>query len=375
MISFIISIIIFALILGLLVIIHELGHFLAAKKAGIKVEEFGFGLPPKLKGIKKGETEYTINWLPMGGFVRLLGEDADKESKDPRSFANKPPRVKAAVILAGVGMNLVLAVAFYTVILAFSGFKTDFNLVIDQRFPFGHETKSVYVGQVAKGSPAESAGLQFADKVLKINNQSISSPEDLQKIIDQNKGKEIPFEVQNINTKETRNLTLTPRINPPVGEGPIGVALGTVATIEYSSIPEKILSGALHSVNVVVYSFNVTSSLISYSVQSGNIQPVAEGVSGPVGILGVVNTLVSSGDQGWKKIVELVPLISLSLAIFNVLPIPALDGGRLFFVVIELVTRKRVNPTVEKWIHSVGLLVLIALFLLVTYSDILKIFS
>ena len=132
MINFIFSLIIFAVILGILVLIHELGHFLAAKKAGIKVEEFGFGLPPKIKGFKRGETEYTLNWLPMGGFVKLLGEDDDEASKDPRSFANKPPSVKALVILAGVLMNLVLAIVLYTIILGFNSFKADFNLVIDQ---------------------------------------------------------------------------------------------------------------------------------------------------------------------------------------------------------------------------------------------------
>lgn len=376
MLSFVISLIIFTLLLGILVFIHELGHFLAAKKAGIKVEEFGFGIPPKIKGFRRGETEYTLNWLPMGGFVRLLGEDDTSDSKNPRSFAHKPPRVKAAVILAGVGMNLALAIILYTVILAFSGFKNDFNLIIDQRFPFGHQENAVFFTYLAPSSPAEKAGLKFADKILTINNQKVGSVVELQKIVDANKGKSIPVAVENINSKEKRVVNLEPRVDPPAGEGPLGVSLGVVATVDYnSSIPEKILSGTLHSANIVVYSYNVMAHFISMSVQSNSLQPVSQTVSGPVGVFNVVNLLIGSGTEGWAKLIELLPLISLSLAVFNVLPIPAMDGGRLFFVLIELFTRRRVNPNLEKWVHSIGMVFLIALFLLITYSDVLKIFS
>ena len=374
MINFIFSLIIFAVILGILVLIHELGHFLAAKKAGIKVEEFGFGLPPKIKGFKRGETEYTLNWLPMGGFVKLLGEDDDEASKDPRSFANKPPSVKALVILAGVLMNLVLAIVLYTIILGFNSFKADFNLIIDQKFPFGHQTNSVFIGNITPGSAAESGGLKFADKVLSIDGERIDSREELQAIINTKKGQETTFEVENINSKEKRTLKVTPKKDLKEGEKPLGVSLGVVATVDYNRLSEKVLAGALHSINVANYSFAVTSELVRESLRTKQIEPVAQGVSGPVGILNVVNLLVTS-DGGILKIIELLPLISLSLAIFNVLPIPALDGGRLFFVLIELVSRKRVNPKLEKWVHSVGLIVLIGLFLLITYSDILKIFS
>ncbi len=374
MITFLISILLFVLILGVLVLVHELGHFLAAKKAGIKVEEFGFGIPPKMFGINRGETEYTINWLPMGGFVRLLGEDDSKMSKDPRSFANKKPSIKALVILAGVLMNLALAVVVYTFILGFNSFKADFNLIIDQKFPFGHQVNSVFVGYVEPGSAAEIGNLKFGDKVLRIDSESIDNRAELQKIVEEKKGQKTVFDVENINTKEKRSLEITPKKDLKEGERPLGVVLGTVATVEYNRASEKILSGVLHSINVADYSFAVTGQLISRAVETKKVDELAQGVSGPVGILGVVDTLVKS-DQGIFKVIELVPLISLSLAIFNVLPIPALDGGRLFFVLIELVTRRRVNPKVEKWIHSIGLLVLIGLFLLVTYSDILKIFS
>jgi regulator of sigma E protease len=373
MITLVISIVIFAFILGLLVFIHELGHFLAAKRAGIKVEEFGFGLPPKIKGWKRGETEYTINWLPMGGFVRLLGEDSEENSKDPRSFANKPPSVKALVILAGVLMNLALAVVIYTFILGFNSWKADFNLIIDQKFPFGTQQNSVFIAGIEPESPAETSGLEFADKVLTINSEPIDSREELRSLVDANKGKTLAVEVENLNTKERETLSMTPRENPPPGSGALGVSLGEVATVSYLSFPERVLSGVLHSLNVTTYSFAVTSELVKASVETGDIAPVAQGVSGPVGILGVVNALVGS-EGGLVKVIELLPLISLSLAIFNVLPIPALDGGRLFFVLIELVTRRKVSPKVERWVHSVGLMVLIGLFLLITYSDILKIF-
>lgn len=374
MISFAISIVIFALILGILVFVHELGHFLAAKKAGIKVEEFGFGLPPKIKGFRRGETEYTLNWLPMGGFVRLLGEDDDSKGKDPRSFANKPASVRAGVILAGVLMNLALAVVVYTAILGFNGFKADFNLIIDQKFPFGHQVNSVFIGYINPGSAAENGGLEFADKVLSIDGQNIDSREKLQKLVDEKKGQQTAFVVENINTKEKRTLQITPKKDLKDGERPLGVSLGVVATVEYNKLSEKILSGALHSINVANYSFAATGDLIQRAVKTKQVSELSQGVSGPVGILGVVNTLVTS-QGGIFKVLELLPLISLSLAIFNILPIPALDGGRLFFVLIELFTRKKVNPTFEKWVHSVGLIVLIGLFLLITYSDILKIFS
>lgn len=371
------TIIIFVLTLLSLVLIHEFGHFIMAKKFGIKVLEFGFGIPPKIFGKKFNETEYSLNWLPIGGFVRLLGEDEiDKQIlRNPRSFAAQNVGKRIIVVVAGVVMNFLLAFLLFYIFLAGQDFKI--TLPYNGQYNFVGATQEVesfvLIGDVAKDSPAQSAGIKSGDRVLSLNGESITSSNQLVEKTKALAGQEIELKLQD-QEKTERLVRLTPRKNPPIGEGAIGIAFGSmnIATISYDTSLQKLFSGPIHSYNLAAYSFISLGDLVGKSWQQQSAKPISTAVAGPVGITNIANQILTSGQNPFIPYLGFMGLISLNLAVFNLLPIPALDGGRLFFLVIEALTRKRVHPVFEKWVHTVGMAALLLLSLLITASDIKK---
>lgn len=379
------NILVFIITLLILVILHELGHFLVAKKFAIKVLEFGFGIPPKIFGKKIGETIYSLNWLPFGGFVRLLGEDADeikdekekvsKETWKKRSFAAQNVWKRIAVVVAGVVMNLSLAWALFYVVLASQGFSAQVPLFYPFKFVGVNQTQEelILVEDVAENSPAAKSGIKKNERVLALNGKELKSSKDLVEETKLNAGKKITLTISDPEKISKRDVEVTPREAPPKGEGALGVRLGSfpVATLSYEEPLQKVLSGPIHSYNLASYSFNILGKLIAVSISSNNIQPVSGAVSGPVGITSMVGDILSIKNPIIPYL-NFLALLSLNLAIFNVLPIPGLDGGRLFFLSIEAVTRKRTHATLERYAHTIGFAVLMALALLITFSDINK---
>lgn len=380
----IVTIIIFILTLLFLVVIHELGHFLMAKKFGIKVEEFGFGIPPRAWGKKIGETLVSINWLPLGGFVKLLGEDlpAGRQVKlileNKRSFASQAVWKRIIVVVAGVAMNFLLAFILFYFILFFQGFKVSLPLLIDHQFAgVSQENQiNVFVADISKDSPAEKAGLKQGEIIASVNGEQITKSNDLITKSKNLLGQEIKLVVFDSEKITSREVIIIPRKNPPIGEGPLGVALAQVgvANLEYSTNSQKILSGPVHSWNLIAYSGKILGNLIGSSIQTKNLEPVSHSVAGPVGITSTVNTILTESVNPFMAYVNFIALLSLNLAVMNVLPFPALDGGRLFFLLIEAVTRKKVHAGLEKCIHTIGMAILLTLMLLVTFSDIKKFF-
>lgn len=365
------TIIIFILILSILVMIHELGHFIMAKRAGIGVEEFGFGLPPRIWGKKHKGTIYSINWLPFGGFVKLVGEDAtDRDYDAKNSFHSKSLPARITVVLAGVFMNFVLAVVLFYVLLFSLGFKSSLPAFFEHKFRFVNQTIQVLVSDVSEGTAAKNAGLQPGDSIIDVGGEPINSIDGLQKIVRSNEGKKLNFTLENAINNQRRQVEITPTFNTEINAPAIGVGLGELVVLNYETFFQKMFAGFIHSYNLTSYSLNVFGRLIGYAIQTGDFTPVSEGISGPVGIAQITGQAVA---LGWQPVVQLVALLSLNLAIMNVLPIPALDGGRFLFLLVETVTRKKVYPVVEKWVHTIGFVVLIGLILLVTYNDILKI--
>jgi len=371
------SIIIFILTLLILVLIHEFGHFLMAKRFGIKVLEFGFGIPPKILGKKFGETEYSLNALPIGGFVRLLGEDeADQKMLEShRSFAYQHVYKRMVVVLAGVVMNFLLANLVFYIFLAGQNFKiilpynNQYNFVgVNQKVE-----SFVLIGEVAKGSPAQSVGIKVGERVVSLNGENIVSSNQLVEKTKALAGQEIEIKLLD-QDKTDRLVRLTPRKNPPSGEGAIGIAFGSmdIATISYETPLQKLFSGPIHSYNLVAYSVVSLGDLIGKSWQQQSVGPISGAVAGPVGITNIANQILTSEKNSFIPYLGFIGLISLNLAVFNFLPIPALDGGRLFFLIIEAVTGKRVHPVFEKWVHTVGMAALLLLSLLITVSDIKK---
>ncbi len=374
-----ITILVFIITLLILVVLHEFGHFFAAKRFGIKVLEFGFGIPPRIFGKKYGETLVSLNWLPFGGFVRLLGEDeVDQEVLDnKRSFAAQNVWKRIVVVVAGVFMNLLLAWVLFWIILAFSGFKAEIPVAPNTSPQFiGANTSKenlIIIGNIAKGSPAEKAGIKAGDRVIALNDNFIKNRDELVTETRAKAGQVVKLTLSDIDKTNYKNVEVTPRQNPPKGEGALGVGIESqeLVTLEYRSTLQKILSGPVHSLNLITYSYQVLASLISTSVAEKDFSPVSQTVAGPVGITSLLGYILDIKDPIIPYLTFLA-MLSLNLAVINVLPFPGLDGGRLLFLVIEAITRKKVNATVEKYVHTVGLVVLIGLIILVTISDIRK---
>lgn len=389
------TLLLFLVILSVLVLIHEAGHFFVARRFGIKVEEFGFGFPPRVFGVKKGETLYSINALPFGGFVKLYGEDEagmgkiggkqvsglnDKDSK--RAYFSKPAWQRALVVFAGVVMNTLLAFVIFYLFLLISNFKTTLPLLTDHRFTnvnqqnFNDNPDDVVVSIVSPNSPAGGLGMNTPAIITEVDGQKVEDREQFVAYINENKGNEIHLSWKEIETGATKSQSVTPRKNPPKNEGSLGVAFIPITVLSYESLGQQALSGISYSYDLLTYTFSVMGMLISTSIETGDARPVGEGVSGPIGIFSVVGEILKLEDfrEMTLALLNLTGALSISLAFFNVLPIPALDGGRLFFIIVEMVTRKRVNQRFEAIAHAVGLFVLLGLLMLITVFDISKFF-
>jgi regulator of sigma E protease len=375
-----------------LVIIHEAGHFFVARKFGIKVEEFGFGFPPRIFGIKKGETIYSLNWLPIGGFVKLYGEDEagagkvslaklKQKTKDRnRAFFAKSPWQRATVIIAGVVMNAVLAAIIFYVFLGISGFKTDLPLLTNYKFIGANQTivQEVVISAVVKNSPAEKQGLKPLSKVISVNGKKITDSQNFINIVNVNKGKQIEIAWSNLQTNEIHKTKIIPRISVPKNEGPLGVGLFSLSTVilNYQTPVQKVFSGIVHPINLMGYNLKVMAELVKVSVQKKTTAPLSEGISGPVGIASITGSILEIQNLKEKilGLLNLAGILSISLAFFNILPIPALDGGRLFFILIEAFTGRKVNARFESMTHTIGMMILLALMALITFKDIGKLF-
>jgi len=391
------TLITFLLILSILVLIHEAGHYFVAKKLGIKVEEFGFGFPltPSIFSIKRGETVYSFYPLLIGGFVKLYGEDEagagrisapkKEESKDKedekRAFFARPIGQRAAVILAGVIMNTLLAIAVFYTYLFISNFKTALPLIGNHHFFAVDQTvkTEIVISDVVKNSPAGQAGVTPFSRIIAVNGEKVKNIDAFLKTVKENRGKLIVLEWQDVKTQKISKATMTPRMNPPKNEGALGVSFypSETVTLAYDTPAQKLLSGFTHPANLMVYNFDILGSLIGISVKEKSVEPVSQGVSGPVGIYSVVGTIVNIPNVKERvlQLLNLIGLLSISLAFFNVLPIPGLDGGRLFFIIIEAVSGKKVNAKVEGYAHAIGMAFLILLILLITFKDISQFFK
>lgn len=354
----IVTIIVFILMLALLVLVHEFGHFIAAKKNGVLVEEFGIGFPPRVWGIKWGETLYSINLLPIGGFVKLFGEEYHEDDKnaDPklrnRAFINKKPIQKIVVIVAGIIGNFLLA----WVLISF---------LFTQGVPT--PTNNVVVESVQANSPAAVAGIQKNNIITALTAQGathkLTSSDDLVALSKKYAGNMVIFTIT-ANGKE-HNLMITPRKNPPAGQGPLGVVITSFIEKRYTWYQAPFF-GLAESFNIT---YRIVAELSKTLVKFVSFQKTQVDVSGPIGIAQYTGQAIKFGKNA---VLELVALLSLNLAVINILPFPALDGGRLMFVLYEWVSKRRVNKIVERNVNIAGMAMLLTLAALITVHDIIK---
>lgn len=393
-----ISLIIFILILSFLVLIHEFGHFIMAKLNGVRVEEFAIGFPPRLFTIKYGETNYSINIFPLGGYVKLFGEEyqevesakiqapnSNSTKKDrvlSKAFAFKKPYQKALIVAAGVVMNLVFGVLILYGLLAYNGFKSEpLPLIFPHHFTFGTQEGRVIATNLVKGSPAEKAGIKPEDIIssysIEFENTTsiLTSANQLIAMIKKSPGKKIYLETVNLKDGKIKTIAVVPQYNKELKRAIIGVNLIDGIVLSYTNPTDKLFSGMMHSYNILEYNFSVIGQLISLSVKEKTTAPVSGAVSGPIGIYGVINDMVqSSGEMIVKNLLNLMALLSLSLGVMNILPFPALDGGRMVFVVYEWITGKAVHKKVENITNIAGFLFLMGLAVLVSINDIMRLF-
>jgi regulator of sigma E protease len=368
------SIIIFIVILLVLVLVHEWGHFFAAKRFGIRVDEFGFGFPPKLFGWKRGETEYTFNLFPIGGFVKIFGENPDEESTaSPRSFINKAKWKQAIVLLAGVFMNFVLAWVLFTI-----GFMSGLPASVGSELP-DRELDNVHlvVLSVNPDSPADKAGLHPGDAIETVTaftnkvggkNDSLSeiNPDTLKSFVISHPDQDIEIGFTRGNNEEDLKFVTLHSVPSVVdGKPQIGISMDLIGTAKIGLF-SAIWRGLRLTLTVTK---DTAVGLYTLIIESIRGHGSLASVTGPVGMVSIVG---EAYQFGWGYLFSFAALISINLAIINLFPFPALDGGRLFFLLIEKIKRSPINPKVANTINTIGFVILIILMVLVTWHDIAK---
>ena len=349
----IITILAFLGVLAVLIIAHELGHFATAKAFGVKVEEFGLGFPPRLLSVKRGETLYSLNAIPLGGFTKMAGEE---DPKVPRSLASKGAGTRLIVLSAGSIMNALLPLLLFSI-----AFMIPHDMLIEP----------TVVEKVAPNSPAAAAGIEPGDTLLGINGKPVNNFNEFHRYVQLNLGKEISILVEHSDST-TEEIQVIPRWKPPEGEGAIGIerdiefALSnrTIAS-QHEPFWKAIPMGVSECIETFVLFKNAIIGLF--------IGAVPLQLTGPVGIAQLTGEVAKAGIS---PLLEFAGFISINLAILNILPLPALDGGRIVFVLLEWVRRgKRVSPKTEGLVHAIGFAMLMALIVVITYQDIIRIIT
>ena len=351
--GFIITAISAIVVFALLIFFHELGHFSVAKWVGIKVHEFAIGMGPLLFKFRRGETMYSLRALPIGGYVKMEGEDANSE--DERAFNKKPLWARIAVVIAGAFMNLVLGYILFVILYGMAG-----------------GMMQPVIGKFSADSPAEQAGMQLGDRIVKMNNFRIYTFSDLKYFLSQNKTE--PVEMKMERNGQPLIIKITPvevkqkGINPQTNKEE--EFSDYIIGFQPSFIADKSLNGIMKN----AYSHTVSMSrIIILSLRdlvTGKFK--VEQMSGPVGIVGAIGT---AAKHGLAEVMSFAALISINLGIFNILPIPALDGGRLVFLAVEVIRKKPINPEKEGYVHMIGFAMLMLLLLFTSFNDVKRLFG
>ena len=339
------------IVFGIIIFVHEFGHFIIARLVGIRVEEFALGMGPKILSTKKGDTVYSLRVFPLGGFCKMAGENGNQgydtvEVYDPGRFDQKSVKARMGVVVAGPLMNFFLAAVLLSLIFIFLGVPKDYT------------TK---IGDIAAGGPAESAGIMAGDKVLQVNDTEINLWSEMVAIINGNPG--VPLKMQIERSGSLQNIVVTPKLDPDRKVGLIGI---TPVDLIWQRIGffAGLKAGLLQTWDMTVLIVTGLVDLVRGKVG-------VEGIAGPVGIVKIIG---ESTRFGLVNVVNLTALISINLGLINLLPIPALDGSRLLFMLYEAIRGKPVNPKKEGYIHLVGFALLMGFMVMVTFQDILKIF-
>lgn len=371
------TIVAFILVLGLLVVVHEWGHFATARKFGVKVDEFGMGLPPRIFGFYKDEagkwkpvglkskeapnTIWSLNWIPLGGFVKIKGEEGG-DNNDPTSFVSKTVWQRILVISAGVSMNIALAAVLLSIGL---GIGSPQIVESESQFPYAVvENKQIRVTEVLAGSPADQAGLQVPDTVLAIDGDQIASIEEMQGVLADKVGEKVIVRIDRAGEEITVNMV--PEILAETNAPGIGVALVQTGFVRYPWYLAPVFGvwETIKTIGLILFGFfTVIVGLFTGGEFQGQVY-------GPVGIANLVG---DAARLGFLYVMQFTAILSIIIAVINFLPFPALDGGRVVFLIIEGLRGKPVNQKFENLMHNIGFALLMILILVVTYNDIARV--
>lgn len=354
------EIVIAILMFAVLVLVHEFGHFITAKRAGVRVDEFAIGFPPRLFSFKRGETTYSLNLLPLGGYVRMPGENGEMTNEqgdpDPRTFAAQSAGKRALILVAGVAMNFIFAWVIYTGLFAFQG----------QPIP-----NQAYITSIASKSPAQAAHLQANDRILAINGEPVTDASSVQSAIakamnaDKSNSATVPLTITILRNGEQETIQVNARRHPPSGQGAIGIVIGS----KYTPVP--LWQTPFLGVQQVGGDFAAEGEGI-HEILIGAIKP-SDAVAGPVGIVQIAG---EASNAGLGAALSFMAFLSWNLAVVNLLPIPGLDGGRLLILGVEVLRRgKRLAPEREALINLAGMVFLLSLIAVITVNDISRIVS
>lgn len=365
--------IVFIIVLGLLVFVHEFGHFYAARKNGVKVHEFGFGFPPRICGFRKEngkykffwgnkdveseDTIYSVNLIPLGGFVKIKGEQGE-DAGDPDSFASKKAWPRFQILFAGVLMNFILGFIFLAI-----GFMSGLPIAIDESMDLTNVRDiRVQVMQVMPETPAAAVGLEMADTIRTIDGTEINSVQQLQDIIGANDGSEMVLGIERGNENIEKEITPFKQGDQPARIGVSLVRTGIKDYPWYVAIWQGFVATGIMIWNIIVGFIVIIKNLII-------TQQAGVDLAGPVGIAVLTGRVA---QQGIVYLMQFVAVLSINLGVINLFPFPALDGGRILFLIIEKIRNKPVSQKVENAMHGIGFLLLLLIMLLVTFKDVAR---
>jgi regulator of sigma E protease len=358
------TILLFAVILIVLIVVHELGHFILAKRAGIRVDEFGLGYPPRIYGWKRGETLYSLNLLPFGGFVRIFGEDYEGQdgNDSSRHFTSKPRYVQAAVLAAGICANALFAWLLISV-----GYMTGLPSSVGTTLGTVENPELLLVG-VLDSSPASEAGLQVGDELISVRtdvDEAVATPEGVSEFIKAHQEQTLLISYER--GGEIRETVVMPRVGIVEGQRAIGVSMDMVGMLRLAP-HQALVQGARSTWNMLIAIVEgIWSLLRSAFMGEGSLSQV----TGPIGIAGMVG---DASMLGFAYVLTFTAFISLNLAVINLIPFPALDGGRILFVLVETLRRKTLSPAFARTANVIGFILLLGLMAVVTFNDVLRFF-
>ncbi|MFA4837688.1 MAG: M50 family metallopeptidase [Dehalococcoidia bacterium] len=335
----------FIVTLTFLVAIHELGHMIVAKRSGVKVEEFGIFMPPRIWAKQIGETTYSINSIPLGGFCKMLGEE---DPSDPRSLAAQSAGTRLMILSAGCLVMLIFPIILFTCV-----YMVPHDVVIG--------AEGIEIATVVQDSPAYNAGMQKGDEVFSVNGTAVTTLSEFKQLTDANLGSEITIVVQR--DAQQKELKMTPRKNPPVGQGALGIKLGYAKAITKTETepPWTAARLGLEKTKDTIVAFK--DGIWALASQEIPFEPG--------GVIAAGQATTEIAKKGWEQLAIWAGALSVALGLINLFPVPALDGGRIAFVVLEIIRRgKRISPQKEAMIHTIGFILLIAFMVFVAFQDV-----